>query len=184
MPDWQNNYLSWSFAFAVIGVFGEYVSGILFLVEARIQGKQKKLRESHSAYTMETKAWQLQQTQEVGATFGDEDEYDYGTDGGETSGYGGDETSTLPATSAMTLITVGGGNGGQGASAGNGQQRPGSSKSFATTSGVGSLGGESSGGGGGGGSPRVPKVYKFHERVPQQQNQHQQPQRSVHSTEI
>jgi len=44
MPDWQNNYLSWSFAFAVIGVFGEYVAGILFLVEARIQDKQKKVR--------------------------------------------------------------------------------------------------------------------------------------------
>jgi hypothetical protein len=56
MPDWQNNYLSWSFAFAVIGVFGEYVAGILFLVEARIQDKQRKMRESHSAYTMETKA--------------------------------------------------------------------------------------------------------------------------------
>lgn len=56
MPDWQNNYLSWSFAFAVIGVISEYVSGILFLVEARIQSKRKKMRESHSAYTMETKA--------------------------------------------------------------------------------------------------------------------------------
>lgn len=57
MPDWQNNYLSWSFAFAVIGVFAEYVSGVLFLVESRIQSKRKKMRESQSAYTMETKAW-------------------------------------------------------------------------------------------------------------------------------
>jgi len=56
MPDWQNNYLSWSFAFAVIGVFSEYVAGILCLVESRIQSKRKKMRESHSAYTMETKA--------------------------------------------------------------------------------------------------------------------------------
>jgi len=66
MPDWQNNYLSWSFAFAVIGVFAEYVAGILFLVEARIQGKQRKMRESHSAYTMETKAWQLRDTAAAG----------------------------------------------------------------------------------------------------------------------
>jgi hypothetical protein len=56
MPDWQNNYLSWSFAFAVVGVVCEYVSGILFIVESRVQGRKKKIRESHSAYTMETKA--------------------------------------------------------------------------------------------------------------------------------
>jgi len=56
MPDWQNNNLSWSFALGVVGVVCEYVSGILFLVEGRVQSRKKKLRESHSAYTMETKA--------------------------------------------------------------------------------------------------------------------------------
>ncbi|CAG7832056.1 unnamed protein product [Allacma fusca] len=56
MPDWQNNYLSWSFAFGVVGVFAEYVSGILFLVESRIQNRKRKMRESYSGQTMETKA--------------------------------------------------------------------------------------------------------------------------------
>jgi single-stranded DNA-binding protein len=56
MPDWQNNNLSWSFAFAVVGVVGEYVSGVLFIVEGRVQSRKRKLRESQSAYTMETKA--------------------------------------------------------------------------------------------------------------------------------
>ena len=56
MPDWQNNYLSWSFALGVVGVFCEYVAGILFLVESRVQQKKRSIRESQSAYTMETKA--------------------------------------------------------------------------------------------------------------------------------
>ena len=36
MPDWENNYLSWSFGLGFVGVVFQYVSGILFLVEARI----------------------------------------------------------------------------------------------------------------------------------------------------
>ena len=36
MPDWEHNYLSWSFGLAFVGVFFQYVSGVLFLVEARI----------------------------------------------------------------------------------------------------------------------------------------------------
>ncbi len=45
MPDWEHNYLSWSFAFAFIGVFFMFISGGLFLVEARIIERKEIARE-------------------------------------------------------------------------------------------------------------------------------------------
>lgn len=35
MPNWEHNNIGWSYALAVIGVIGSYVSGTLYLVEAR-----------------------------------------------------------------------------------------------------------------------------------------------------
>ena len=43
MPDWENNYLSWSFGLGFVGVVFQYVSGILFLVEARIIQRKEVL---------------------------------------------------------------------------------------------------------------------------------------------
>ena len=41
MPDWEQNYLSWSFGLAFVGVFFMYVVGVLFLVEARIMQRKE-----------------------------------------------------------------------------------------------------------------------------------------------
>jgi len=51
MPDWENNYLSWSFGLGFVGVVFQYVSGILFLVEARIIQRKEVAREKQ--YPME-----------------------------------------------------------------------------------------------------------------------------------
>ncbi|KAF4526168.1 hypothetical protein B566_EDAN008205 [Ephemera danica] len=58
MPEQRNNYFSWSFALAVIGVFASFVAGVLFLVEAKIQRrKSQDLRDSQARFSMdETKA--------------------------------------------------------------------------------------------------------------------------------
>ncbi|XP_059086490.1 uncharacterized protein LOC131883143 [Tigriopus californicus] len=45
MPDWQHNYLSWSFGLAFVGVFFSYVDGILFIVEARIMQRKEIAQE-------------------------------------------------------------------------------------------------------------------------------------------
>lgn len=45
MPDWQHNYLSWSFGLAFVGVFFSFVDGILFIVEARIMQRKEIARE-------------------------------------------------------------------------------------------------------------------------------------------
>lgn len=44
MPDPESNYLSWSFAFAVVGCFFTWTSAVLFFVEARQLDKQKRKR--------------------------------------------------------------------------------------------------------------------------------------------
>jgi len=36
MPEWEHNYLSWSFGLAFVGVIFQYIAGVLFIVEARI----------------------------------------------------------------------------------------------------------------------------------------------------
>lgn len=46
MPDWEQNYLSWSFGLAFVGVAMQYVTAVLFLVEARIQMRKEIARES------------------------------------------------------------------------------------------------------------------------------------------
>jgi len=45
MPDWEQNYLSWSFGLAFVGVAMQYVTAVLFLVEARIQMRKEIARE-------------------------------------------------------------------------------------------------------------------------------------------
>ena len=51
MPDWEHNYLSWSFGLAFVGAVFNYVSGVLFLVEARIIRRKEIAREKQ--YPME-----------------------------------------------------------------------------------------------------------------------------------
>jgi len=45
MPDWEQNYLSWSFGLGFVGVFLMYVVAILFIVEARIIARKEIARE-------------------------------------------------------------------------------------------------------------------------------------------
>merc|ERR1712018_354330 len=51
MPDWEHNYLSWSFGLAFVGAVFNYVSGVLFIVEARIIRRKEIAREKQ--YPME-----------------------------------------------------------------------------------------------------------------------------------
>jgi len=51
MPDWEQNYLSWSFGLAFVGVFLMYVTAVLFIVEARIIQRKDIAREQQ--YPME-----------------------------------------------------------------------------------------------------------------------------------
>eukprot|EP00096_Caligus_rogercresseyi_P002216 TRINITY_DN14296_c0_g1_i1.p1 TRINITY_DN14296_c0_g1~~TRINITY_DN14296_c0_g1_i1.p1 ORF type:complete len:229 (-),score=33.81 TRINITY_DN14296_c0_g1_i1:229-915(-) len=51
MPDWENNYLSWSFGLGFVGVAFEFVGGVLFIVEARIMARKEIAREQQ--YPME-----------------------------------------------------------------------------------------------------------------------------------
>jgi len=45
MPDYEQNYLSWSFGLAFVGVFFMYVESVLFLVEARILQRKEIAKE-------------------------------------------------------------------------------------------------------------------------------------------
>lgn len=45
MPDWEHNYLSWSFGLAFVGCVFLYVAGVLFIVEARIMLRKDIARE-------------------------------------------------------------------------------------------------------------------------------------------
>ena len=45
MPDWEYNYLSWSFGLAFVGVVMMYVTAVLFLVEAPIMQRKEIARE-------------------------------------------------------------------------------------------------------------------------------------------
>eukprot|EP00092_Neocalanus_flemingeri_P057011 GFUD01067651.1.p1 GENE.GFUD01067651.1~~GFUD01067651.1.p1 ORF type:complete len:222 (-),score=39.63 GFUD01067651.1:346-1011(-) len=55
MPDWEQNYLSWSFGLAFVGVVFMYVVAVLFIVEARIMQRKEIARESQEKqqYPME-----------------------------------------------------------------------------------------------------------------------------------
>ena len=60
MPDPEHNFLSWSFALAVVGCFCHWIAGILFWIESRILYKRELKREQQS-YSMEPtgiKAWE------------------------------------------------------------------------------------------------------------------------------
>lgn len=52
MPDPEHNFLSWSFALAVVGCFCHWIAGILFWIESRILYKRELKREQQS-YSME-----------------------------------------------------------------------------------------------------------------------------------
>lgn len=45
MPDWEHNYLSWSFGLAFVGVVMMYVAAVLFLVESRIMRRKELAKE-------------------------------------------------------------------------------------------------------------------------------------------
>ncbi len=45
MPDWEHNYLSWSFGLGFVGVTFMFVSGVLFMIEARIIMRKEMARE-------------------------------------------------------------------------------------------------------------------------------------------
>ena len=45
MPDWEQNYLSWSFGLAFVGVVFMYVVAVLFIVEARIMQRKEIARD-------------------------------------------------------------------------------------------------------------------------------------------
>jgi hypothetical protein len=55
MPDWEHNYLSWSFGLAFVGVVMMYVTAVLFLVEARIMQRKELARDQQEKqqYPME-----------------------------------------------------------------------------------------------------------------------------------
>ena len=55
MPDWEHNYLSWSFGLAFVGVVMMYVTAVLFLVEARIMLRKEiaKDMQEKQQYPME-----------------------------------------------------------------------------------------------------------------------------------
>jgi len=54
MPDPEHNFLSWSFALAVVGAFFQWVAAILFWVESRILSKREIKREQQM-FSMEPK---------------------------------------------------------------------------------------------------------------------------------
>jgi hypothetical protein len=51
MPEWEHNYLSWSFGLAFVGIIFQYIAGVLFIVEARIMTRRAKSNEKQ--YPME-----------------------------------------------------------------------------------------------------------------------------------
>jgi len=54
MPGHANNFFGWAFGLAVAGVAMAFISGTLFLVEAKIQLKKRKyLKESQTRFDME-----------------------------------------------------------------------------------------------------------------------------------
>jgi hypothetical protein len=37
MPEWEHNYLSWSFGIAFLAMIFQYIAGVLFIIEGRVQ---------------------------------------------------------------------------------------------------------------------------------------------------
>ena len=55
MPDFEHNFLSWSFGLAVVGTVGLYISATLFYVEAKVQKKKQLASTSQATFSMEHK---------------------------------------------------------------------------------------------------------------------------------
>ena len=55
MPDFEHNYLSWSFGLGVVGTFGLYVSSMLFYIEAKVQAKKQMATTSQATFALEHK---------------------------------------------------------------------------------------------------------------------------------
>jgi len=54
MPGHANNFFGWAFGLGVAGVVMAFISGALFLVEARVQRKKREyLKESQTRFDME-----------------------------------------------------------------------------------------------------------------------------------
>jgi len=55
MPDFEHNFLSWSFGLAVVGTFGCYLSAVLYYVEAKVQAKKQMATTSQATFSLEHK---------------------------------------------------------------------------------------------------------------------------------
>ena len=55
MPDFEHNFLSWSFGLAVVGTFGLYLSATLFFIEAKVQAKKQRDTTSQATFSLEHK---------------------------------------------------------------------------------------------------------------------------------
>merc|ERR1712071_563854 len=55
MPDFEHNFLSWSFGLAVVGTFGCYLSAALFYIEAKVQAKKQMATTSQATFSLEHK---------------------------------------------------------------------------------------------------------------------------------
>jgi len=55
MPDFEHNFLSWSFGLAVVGSFGCYLTAALFYVEAKVQAKKQMATASQATFSLEHK---------------------------------------------------------------------------------------------------------------------------------
>jgi len=49
MPDWEHNYLSWSFGLAFVGVIGMYICSVLYIIEARVMLRKESSRKGEKA---------------------------------------------------------------------------------------------------------------------------------------
>jgi len=55
MPDFEHNFLSWSFGLAVVGTFGLYLCATLFYIEAKVQAKKQRDTTSQATFSLEHK---------------------------------------------------------------------------------------------------------------------------------
>lgn len=59
MPDFEHNFLSWSFGLAVVGTFGLYLCATLFFIEAKVQAKKQRDTTSQATFSLEHKVWSI-----------------------------------------------------------------------------------------------------------------------------
>ncbi|KAK2725653.1 uncharacterized protein LOC136032101 isoform X1 [Artemia franciscana] len=53
MPNYEHNFLSWSFALAVVGTYGMIMTSVLFFVEAKIQRRKIEATESNATFALD-----------------------------------------------------------------------------------------------------------------------------------